>query len=312
MHPVVSIVVPAFNGVRFLEAALRSIARQTFTHFECLIVDDGSTDGTSALAEKFAASDARFRCVIQPHAGVAEARNHGFRLSDPSAQLLVFMDADDVWMDDSLQSLVAVLEKNPQAVGAHGLADLIDADGKPMDFFDFTGFGRRRIGFDGRRIVDVDPARPSTFETVLYSSKIYPPGVLMLRRWAIEKAGLFDANLGGVEDWDLVIRVARFGELSFLNRVILHYRRHDGNMTNGMAPNIATRIHYKAFFSSANNESQRQTVRKGWRAWQIFKIREKLVAAGRKLRQGDLKGSAMMAGHVAGHCYRYLLGQPTL
>jgi glycosyltransferase involved in cell wall biosynthesis len=311
-NPTLAIIVPAYNAERFLEKTLVSIARQSFTDWECVISDDGSTDQTVVVAKQFIKTDARFRLVSQRRGGCAAARNRGFAAINPSASFVTFMDADDVWKEDALESLVDSLTKNPMAAGAHGLADLIDADDRQLDFFNFAEFGRQRLGFDGNSIVPWASHLPSTFGSVLYSSKIYPPGVLLLRRWAIEKAGLFAPDLSGVEDWDMVIRVARWGDLVFLDRVLLHYRRHDGNMTNCMPSDVASRIHYKTFYSSENTTEHRQIVRDGWRAWQVFKMREKLDAAGENFRGGKLLRSAMMFGHVAGHCYRYLLGRPTL
>src|SRR5437588_11487755 len=97
-----------------------------------IVVDDGSRDSSSAIASAYAEQDTRIRVVRQPNRGVAAARNRGFAESRPDAEFIVFLDHDDVWEPDALESLFGALERNPTAVGAHGLARYIDRVGKPI------------------------------------------------------------------------------------------------------------------------------------------------------------------------------------
>ena len=104
--PAISIVIPAYNHGRFLEDTLRSIQRQSFRHWECIVVDDGSTDGTSAIAQRYAAEDGRVRTVRIENGGESAARNHGYRLTSPESEFVTFMDSDDIWLPHALATFM--------------------------------------------------------------------------------------------------------------------------------------------------------------------------------------------------------------
>lgn len=115
----VSILLPAYNASRTLNACLASIVRQTFTDWECVIVDDGTTDGSRKIACEYARRDPRVRVVSIPHAGIVGALNEG--LAHCRAQYIARMDADDVMHRDRLAAQVGALDADPQlaAVGCH-------------------------------------------------------------------------------------------------------------------------------------------------------------------------------------------------
>ena len=98
--PVFSIIVPAYNVEHYLDEALASVAGQSFTDFEAIIVDDGSTDGTAAIARRYCESDSRFRYVYQPNSGQSAARNLGTSLTTGS--YVYYMDSDDLIDTDTL------------------------------------------------------------------------------------------------------------------------------------------------------------------------------------------------------------------
>jgi CDP-glycerol glycerophosphotransferase len=105
----VSVVVPIYNVEPFLDECLRSIAGQTFADLEVVMVDDGSTDTSAAIAERFAQRDARFRLISQPNAGLGAARNAG--LDAASGEHLAFVDSDDVLPRDAYERLIGSLER---------------------------------------------------------------------------------------------------------------------------------------------------------------------------------------------------------
>ena len=104
----VTITIPIYNAEKYLGDALDSIAKQTFSDFECICVDDGSTDGSAEVVGRFAASDPRFRLIRQANAGVAVARNHG--IDDSTGEYLLFVDADDVMPPSALETLVSLAD----------------------------------------------------------------------------------------------------------------------------------------------------------------------------------------------------------
>lgn len=110
----VSVIVPLYNKIAWVERTLRSIAAQTFGDFEVIVVDDGSTDGSPAVVEAF--PDARFRLITQANAGPGAARNRG--IAEARAGLVAFLDADDAWRPEYLEASIGILDQNPGVCSA--------------------------------------------------------------------------------------------------------------------------------------------------------------------------------------------------
>ncbi|MFF2198255.1 CDP-glycerol glycerophosphotransferase family protein [Streptomyces sp. NPDC058157] len=110
MPPRLSIVVPSYNVELYLDECLESLAAQTFDDFEVVIVDDGSTDNSAAIAAAFAERDQRFRVVLQQNAGLGAARNVGFRHASPDSEYIAFVDSDDTMPSDAYQKLIDALD----------------------------------------------------------------------------------------------------------------------------------------------------------------------------------------------------------
>ncbi|MEU0378011.1 CDP-glycerol glycerophosphotransferase family protein [Streptomyces cyaneofuscatus] len=108
--PLLSVVIPVHNVEDYLEDCLRSVAEQSLDAIEVVMVDDGSTDGSPAIAEEFAARDSRFRLVRQENAGLSAARNTGVRHTTPTVPYLAFADSDDFVVHDAYERMVASLE----------------------------------------------------------------------------------------------------------------------------------------------------------------------------------------------------------
>jgi glycosyltransferase involved in cell wall biosynthesis len=185
--PLVSVIIPTHNRAWILAEAVDSVLAQSFTDYELLVVDDGSTDGTAAL---LAGYGPRLRMEGQSHQGVSAARNRG--ISRARGELLAFLDSDDLWLPDKLQRQVDFMASRPAA--------LICQTGEVWI----------------RRGVRVNPARHQRklsgmiFEPSLALCLVSPSAV-MARRALFEQVGTFDENLPACEDYDLWLRVsARF------------------------------------------------------------------------------------------------------
>ena len=288
--PLVSIVVPAYNHGRFLAHTLRSIQQQTFVDWECVVVDDGSTDDTSATAERYAAEDHRFHAVRTENNGESAARNHGYLLTDPGSTFVTFMDSDDVWLPDALATLLARLAIDSAALGAHGLAEEVNEAGELGSAWSHSDFGRSREGLEGRRLIRWPLDRPTTFDVLINGNVLFPPGLLLVRRRAYELAGRFDEQFTGGADWDMLIRLSRFGYLSFVNEIILHYRRHGSNM--GAAPGIeqqAWLVRCKGFHSPENSPKQQAIARRGWHAYQLQMMGRRWRSGLNRLRRRQIR-----------------------
>jgi glycosyltransferase involved in cell wall biosynthesis len=311
-EPQISIIVPCRNSVRFIGETLRSIQAQTFRSWECVVVDDGSTDATLQVARDAVDGDMRFRFLRQSCGGASRARNRGFMESLPSTPFVVFMDADDVWVSQALEILKRRLEDCPGAIGAHALAELIDENGRLIQPGVFAAFGRRRLGFREGRIREWPLGEPTCFETLVWTGPLHPPGLMLARREAYERAGLFDTRMRFCEDWDLCLRLSRTGKIELVDAVLLHYRRHGGNLSNHVEATRKTVrwLHHKTFHAPENSETQREMLQRGWRAWQLFKLREKWGTACRQLRQFSFRGLGCALRDSPVHVWRFLIGRP--
>ena len=115
IYPLISVVIPAYNAEQFLDETLESVLSQTYENWECIIVNDGSTDSTESVAKKWCEKDSRFRLTNKENGGLSSARNWGIKES--KAEYIAFLDADDILTPDSLEVRINVLiEQNVDLV----------------------------------------------------------------------------------------------------------------------------------------------------------------------------------------------------
>jgi glycosyltransferase involved in cell wall biosynthesis len=230
--PRVSVVIPAYNGENYLAATLDSVRAQTFEGWELVVYDDGSRDATAALVSAYAALDRRIRLVSGKNGGVAAARNRGLEVTDPRSEFVIFLDHDDVWEPDALETLVGVLDGPSGYVSSHSLARSIGEDGLPTPGDDLADWMRNRKAVEGRRVVDVPRLQPTTFAAMAVKNWVVTPGTHLIRRAVAEAAGGFDARAVPADDWDLAIRVSRMGDIGYVDRPLVGWRRHPGAQSN--------------------------------------------------------------------------------
>ena len=115
IYPLISVIIPTYNAESFLDETLESVLSQTYENWECIIVNDGSTDNTESVAKKWCEKDSRFRLTIKENRGLSSARNWGIKES--KAEYIAFLDADDILTPDSLEVRINVLiEQNVDLV----------------------------------------------------------------------------------------------------------------------------------------------------------------------------------------------------
>ena len=111
MEPLVSVIMPAYNAEKYIEAAIRSVQAQTLTDWELLVIDDGSSDSTCAIVERFAAEDSRIRFLVNSqNMGTAKTRNRGLDLC--RGKYVAFLDSDDIWHPEKLFRQIDLAEKS--------------------------------------------------------------------------------------------------------------------------------------------------------------------------------------------------------
>ncbi len=206
--PAISVVVPAFNRETTLSATLDALQAQTFADWEAIVVDDGSADGTAALAESYAARDARIRVQRQANGGVSRARNAGIALA--RAPWLFFLDADDWVVAPAFALLLAAAAADPQADAVYGGYVRVDDAGREL---------ARQLP---RHEPDLFPLFARTCAISIHTC--------IVKRELVQRAGGFDETLVTCEDWDLWQRVARLGaRFAAIPDYIAYYRMRVGS-----------------------------------------------------------------------------------
>jgi len=205
--PTVSVIVPAYNSQNTILETIASIQKQTFTDFELIVIDDGSSDRTLELLQTV--RDPRIRVVSYENGGVSVARNRGISLS--TSEYITFIDADDLWTSDKLELQLAALQQHPTAGVAYSWTCFMDRQGK---FF----HADNPIYFEGN-------VYPELLKTNFLLSGSNP----LIRRLALTDVGEFDPTLTHAEEWDLYLRLAAKYDFVVVPRTQILYRQTAGS-----------------------------------------------------------------------------------
>ena len=203
----ISIVIPLYNKEKSIKRTLESVRIQSYIDWECIIVDDGSTDNSRELAEQFISADERFKILTQENAGVSSARNRGIRAANGAFVALI--DGDDIWDPNCLKELVKMSEDFPDA-GMWGVnyADIVNGRVRPY---------RQGLPDDYRGYVE-------NYFTTSHGDMYFSSGLMMRRDVAI-KVGLFDERIRYSEDMDLWYRMILHTPVCFYNHVFSYYNK---------------------------------------------------------------------------------------
>lgn len=217
--PRVSMVMPVFNGARYLATALDSILAQDFQHFELICLNDGSTDVTSRILADYAAKDSRIVYRDNPgNIGLPATLNAGFTLA--RGEYHSWTSHDNLLRPDMLSILVEVLDADTSVGVAYAGYSVIDGDGQLLRYH---------------------PPRPP--EERWFSN---PVGAAFLYRRDVTKVlGGYDESLFGAEDYDFWLRAARRFKLQPIDRDLYQYRRHDASLTSqksGQIKDLVARV----------------------------------------------------------------------
>ncbi|MBD1921809.1 glycosyltransferase [Microcoleus sp. FACHB-831] len=184
--PLISVIVPVFNGEITIRDTIESVLNQSFSDFELITIDDGSQDSSLDIISQI--PDSRIKVFSYSNAGLAASRNRG--LAQASGEYISFIDADDLWTQDKLEAQLNALIDNPQAGVAYSWTDYID---------DSSQFLRR-----GSHI----SANGDVLEKLLLVNFLENGSNPLIRREAFNSVGNFDESLPAAQDWDMWLRLA--------------------------------------------------------------------------------------------------------
>jgi glycosyltransferase involved in cell wall biosynthesis len=202
----VSVIIPTYNHGQFICQTLESVFSQIFRDFELIVVNDGSPDDTEEILRPYIESG-KIKYIRQDNQGVAAARNRGVVVAN--GEYLAFLDDDDCWPPDKLEWQVAVMDSCDSVM----VAGINDSERLPLPL---------------EVLSDAPPVAPSTCD-FFKRNMIGSPGQALIRRTAFEAAVGFDAEIWGMDDYDLWIRLSRQGQIQKHWKLALYYRYHDFN-----------------------------------------------------------------------------------
>lgn len=182
-----SIILPVFNGEEFISDSVASVIAQTFEDWELIIVDDGSTDTTALLAERYAKDDSRIKIFTQPNQGLSEARNRGLSLCKGS--IIGFLDVDDIYLPECLKTIFDQFGNTE--------ANLIISS-----YFYFKGSSKLHSHYFSSSVIPF---------TSFLRGNLAPPVAHFISSVTVRELGGFDITLKSCEDWDFWIRAAKLG-----------------------------------------------------------------------------------------------------
>lgn len=213
MVTMVSIILPVYNGEKYIAQAISSVLQQTYTDFELIVVNDGSTDQTKDEVLKF--DDSRIIYIEQKNQGPSAARNYG--MSFGKGKYFAFIDADDLYKPNKIEEQVKVLKKNGDiAVVYNGYLE-IDENHSII----------KEIGSE-----HVYKERENLLAMMLFRPIITAPSSIMIRRICYEAGHKYDENYKHGEDYKLLIELLKEYNFFYIPKPLYLYRRHQFNLTN--------------------------------------------------------------------------------
>lgn len=210
-HPLVSVIMPCYNGAAYIEAAILSVLEQSYPNIELIIVNDGSTDHSLQVITPYLE---QVKCITQENQGVSCARNHG--VAHASGAYIAFLDSDDYWSVDFVSEMVAAMADPEVAIAYCGWQNV-----------------GKKLG---------EPFIPANYETdeklakLLAFACLWPIHGAMIRASMLPPNEPFNPSLRACEDYDLWLRIACFHPIRLVPKVLAFYRHHhSGQSTSDQA-----------------------------------------------------------------------------
>jgi len=201
--PQISVIIPAYNASLTIGDTINSVLKQTFSDFELIIINDGSTDSTLQILNSI--NDPKISVYTIQNSGPSAARNKGIELA--RGEFISFIDADDLWSEDKLEKQLSLLLNDKEYSVAYSLTIYIDEDGKhlhPMTSVNYQG---------------------NVYPKIILNNFVGSGSNILVRKSVFYKAGVFNAKLTYGEEWDLLIRLSRICKFAEVKEHQIFYRQ---------------------------------------------------------------------------------------
>lgn len=232
MHQKISIIIPNYNYARYLDQAIQSVLEQTYKNLELIVVNNGSTDNSLEVLEKY---ENTIQLIDQSNLGQSGARNSGLLLA--TGHLIAFLDADDFWEPTKLEKQISLINRSTELVYC-GIAPFEDSTNKRL-----------------MSLIPKFKGDCANYFTDLPGVSIVLSGesTALISRDLIFRVGLFDNELDSSAGWDFFRRCSRFTHFDFVDEPLVNYRLHSSNMSSSHSKVIKDlrKAYAKIFIDSA-------------------------------------------------------------
>jgi glycosyltransferase involved in cell wall biosynthesis len=255
--PEVSIIIPCYNYGHFLRDALSSVQMQTFHNWECIIIDNGSSDNTKQVAESFLSFDSRFKYIYSAERGVSRTRNIG--IQNALGKFILPLDADDLIGGAYIEKAIKILNNNGKIKIAYCQAEL---------------FGERK----GRWNLPEFSWKEFLLENMIFASCLY-------RRKDWESVGGFDIEFeDGLEDWDFLIGILKSGgEVYCIPEVLFYYRIHSASRNSVVVKELSLQREIREKIYKKHKELYEKHFNLSDLLWDYLQLRNKMTVVSNEL-----------------------------
>lgn len=206
--PLVSVIIPVFNGQNYLGDAIDSVLSQNYL-LECLVIDDGSMDNTACIAKSFTNT---VKYIYKTNGGVSSARNVG--LKHAKGEFVAFLDHDDLMLPGAIEEKVNKLLSNKMCVLSHSNIQIIEQGPIVSNNWSINPYPTE------------NPPPTGAILQYLFNANYIITSTVIIKKDVINKIGYFDENISHGEDYEYWLRLAFIGEFEYVNKPLTIYRRH--------------------------------------------------------------------------------------
>jgi glycosyltransferase involved in cell wall biosynthesis len=208
LNPLVTVVTPCFNSAEHIEATIRSVLSQTYSPIEYIVMDGQSTDGTVEIVQRY---ESQLAFISEPDTGQANAINKGWRMAQ--GEILAWLNADDLYCNDTVEKAVSYLAQNPEAEWLYGSASFLDSDGRPFPFR--------------------NPVFPWDYDLLLTSNIFITQPSVFLKRSVIEQFDYLREDLHYGMDYEYWLRIGRTYPAHYVPAVHVQVKWHRDTKSAG-------------------------------------------------------------------------------